>query len=82
MSHAIPIETVQRIEVVERVVEGRKVSHIQGRRYAEPVIEVSTDISVHTTDGQTALWIVEQRSADWVRGKLAPIQEKSRIPLD
>ena len=41
-----------------------------------------TDISIHTTDGQTALWIVEKRDAEWVRRKLTPVLSEERIPLD
>ena len=94
-SGSIPIETVQRVEISDRVIEGVAPSGptyvwrpglaqdlpASGRRSAKGA-KVFTDISIHTTDGQTALWVVEQRSAEWVRRKLAPILARSRIPLD
>jgi hypothetical protein len=57
------------------------VSGVQGRRYSEPVDEVLTDISVQTTDGQTALWTVEQRETEWVRRRLATVLKEEEIPL-
>ena len=95
LSRSIPIETVQHVEISERLIEGvarsgptfvvaRSTSGLPGTGWgsAKGDSKVFTDVSVYTTDGQTALWVIEQRDADWVRRKLAPILEKSRIPLD
>jgi hypothetical protein len=97
LSRSIPIETVQRVEISERVIEGvapsgptyvleRSASARQGlpasgRRSAKGASKIFTDITVHTTDGQTALWVVEQRNADWLRRKLGPILDERRIRL-
>lgn len=82
LSHSIPIEVVQRTEITGRAIEGCKVSGVQGRRYSEAVYEVFTDISVHTADGQTALWIVKRRDTEWVRRRLAPMLNEQQISMD
>ena len=98
LSRSIPIETVQLVEISEREIEGVAPSGpnfvwstrrgaaqdlpASGRRSAKGAAKVFTDISIHTNDGQTALWIVEQRDADWVRRKLTPVLSEEQIPLD
>ncbi len=89
LTRSIPMKTVQRIEVSERSIEAVEPQVViarglpaSGGKFAKGARKVFTDISVYTTDGQTALWVVEQRGAEWVQRKLAPILERSRIPLD
>ena len=60
-------------------IEGCKVSGVQGRRYSEPVYEVFTDISVHTADGQTALWIVKRRDTEWVREARSDVERETDL---
>jgi hypothetical protein len=77
------------VEISERVVEGVAPRPVlaeglpaSGRRSPKGARKIFTDISVHTTDGQTALWVVEQRSTEWVRRKLNPILDEYRLGLD
>lgn len=88
LSHSIPLETVERIELSERVIEGVDPRPLlvqglpaSGRRSAKGARKLFTDISVHTADGQTALWVVEQRDIDWTRRKLEPVLDEYRIRL-
>jgi hypothetical protein len=90
LSRALPIEIVDRVVVTERTIEAAEARPLlaqgmQGRSSRgspRGASKVFTDISVHTTDGRTALWVVERRDAEWVRKKLAPVLEERQIPLD
>jgi hypothetical protein len=95
LSRSIPIETVQHVEISERLIEGvarsgptfvvaRSTGGLPGTGWgsANEANKVFTDISVHTTNGQTALWVVEGRNAEWVRRRLEPALEENRIRLD
>ncbi len=90
-SHAIPVASVSSIEVVERQVGGSDertlisaglapgILYGPGIRRASPPRQ-ETDITVHTKDGQAALWAVERRGAEWVRAKLSPFMVQQGIP--
>ena len=89
LSRGIPIESVQRVAVSERSIEGveRQIVLAQGlrpsgRRTPKSRTKIFSDISVSTSDGQSALWVVERRSAEWVRRKLGPVLSERQIPLD
>jgi len=89
LSHSIPIETVERIELSERAIEGVVPRPVlaqglagSGRRSAKGERKTFTDIFVHTADGETALWVVEQRDADRARRKLSTILDEYRIRLN
>ena len=49
-----------------------------GSRASSP--KVVTDVTVRTKDGQDARRVVEDRGAEWVRGRLTRVLLEHRIP--
>jgi hypothetical protein len=90
LTHSIPLTDVATVVVAQREVEE---STAGGPVLAAGLMggggilssthpRVTTDITVHTRDGQEAQWTVEQRDGDWVRAKLAAALRQAGIRLD
>jgi hypothetical protein len=86
LTHAISLATVTSVNVTERGFGGTEAQTLMAFG-AQPVVtkhaskpKQVTDITVRTRDGCEALWIVEQRGADWVQKRLTPALQQSRIP--
>jgi hypothetical protein len=85
LSHAIPLSDVGSVEVTERQVGGKEAQTLMAfgtrprNQPGSPPKQI-TDLTIRTRDGQQARWVVEQRSADWVRKRLTPALRHARIP--
>jgi hypothetical protein len=85
LSHALPLSDVASVEVTERQVGGKEAQTLlafgaRPRNQPGSSPKQITDITVRTRKGEEARWIVEQRSAEWVRKRLTPALRQSRIP--
>jgi hypothetical protein len=88
LTHSIPIADVESVEVVERDYGGSEASTLivqgqigTGKGHPATAPKQLTDITVRTKDHQEALWVVEGKSQQWVRGKLAPILQAAGVPF-
>jgi hypothetical protein len=85
LSHGIPLSDVASIEVIERQVGKTKVGATLAFGIAGGLAgkssKMMTDLIVRTKDGQQANWVVHQRGAAWVRGKLGPVLHEAGIPF-
>jgi hypothetical protein len=87
LSHSLPMAEVASIEVAERGTGGTQAGTLAapgllpGRNFPKAGPKQFTDVTVHTRDGQAALWIVEQRGEEWVRDKLAPALHEAGVPF-
>jgi hypothetical protein len=86
LTHAISLASVTSVDVTEREFGGTEAQTLMAFG-AQPVVtkhaskpKQVTDITVRTRDGCEALWIVEQRGADWVHKRLTPALQQARIP--
>jgi hypothetical protein len=93
LTHSIPLTEVTVVVVAQREVEepaagGPVVAMggggliLAGGGLPSRRLKVTTDITVRTTDGQEAVWTVEQRDGRWVRDKLAKTLHQEGIRLD
>jgi hypothetical protein len=80
------LSSVTSVDVQEREFGGTEAQTLMAFG-AQPVVtkhaskpKQVTDITVRTSDGHQALWVVEQRGADWVRERLTPVLRQARIP--
>jgi hypothetical protein len=86
LSHSIALSEVASVEVTERQVGGADAQTLMAFGTQPTVMKHAakpkqvTDLTVYTRDGQEALWIIEQRGADWVRKRLTPALQRARIP--
>ncbi len=84
----ISLREVARVEVADRVVNDATPGVPEFSRGPLPrslngaETRQLTDVTVHTTDGQAARWIVHHRDAAWVRGRLAPALQDAGVRLD
>ena len=91
LTHGIPLRDVTSVDVKQREFGGTDAEVLYapaagyngflaggGRPATRPKIQ--TDITVRTRDGQTAVWEVDNRDADWVRERLGPALAQARIP--
>ena len=91
LTHSIPLSDVASIDVQERQMGGSESQVLmatglgftgmgggRGPRASSP--KVMTDVTVHTKDGQEALWVVDDRGGDWVRERLTPVLRERGIP--
>ena len=85
LSHSIPLSDVASIEVVERQIGKSKVGATAAFGVAGGLAgkgsKTMTDLIVRMKDGQQANWVVHQRGAAWVRGKLGPVLHEAGIPF-
>jgi hypothetical protein len=87
LTHSLPMAEVTSIEVTERATSGTQAGTfaaqglLPGRNFPRAAPKQFTDVTVHTRDGQAALWVVEQRGEEWVRGKLAPALHEAGVPF-
>ena len=78
LSHSVPLDDVESIEVTERQIGGRGIplQIVPGvpivKRVPGAAPKQVTEIAVRTKDGQEGLWLVDHRGGDWGRSKLAP----------
>jgi hypothetical protein len=87
LTHSIPLSDVTSIEVTEREVGGSDPTILiaqgmrggRGIRGSDP--KQVTDIVVRTRDGQSATWVVQRRSREWVREKLSQVLRDVGIPF-
>jgi hypothetical protein len=86
LARSIPLTDVASVDVTERQVGGTDAQTLMAfgvqpalTKHASPPKQI-TDVTVHTRDGQEARWVVEQRSADWVKKRLTPALRRTRIP--
>jgi hypothetical protein len=88
LTHSVPMADVVSIEVTERDFGGSEASTLivqgqigtgKGRPATAP--RQLVDITVRTKDDQEALWVVEGRSQEWVRDKLAPLLQAAGVPF-
>lgn len=95
LTHSIPLSDVSSVDVRERREGGSEEKILlaeglaqslgpgafgagRGSRATPP--KVVTDLTVRTKDGQDALWVVEDRGAEWVRGRLTGVLRDHGIP--
>jgi hypothetical protein len=87
LTHWLPLTDVASVDVTERAFGGSGVQILVApgmpvtKRVSATAPRQVTDITVRTKDGQQALWIVQQRGAEWVREKLAPVLHQAGIPF-
>ena len=86
LTHAIPLAEVDSVEVAAR--EGGGVpaqtllaTGIEGAGRLSHPVAVITDVTVRTSDGQEAAWVVHERDVPWVRDRLGPALAAARIPF-
>ena len=86
LTHAIALASVTSVNVTERSAGGTEAQSLMAfgtqptvTKHASKPKQV-TDITIRTDDGHQALWIVEQRGADWVRERLTPVLKQAGIP--
>jgi hypothetical protein len=91
LAHGFPLSEVASVDVKEREFGGSDaqvffaagvgfggVRRGGGPKGSPP--KLMTDITVRTRDGQEALWVVQDRGAEWVRTRLTPVLRQNRIP--
>jgi len=83
LKYAIPLSDVSSVDVTERIYGGSRVpvQPVPGMGVRRTNARLLTDITVRTKDGQEARWVVQERGADWVRGRLAPVLQEALIPF-
>jgi hypothetical protein len=86
LTHSIPLADVTSVEVAPR--DGGGVGEqvlvafgVSGPGRLAHAPAVVTDVTVRTTDGREASWVVEDRDARWVRERLAPALADAGIPF-
>ncbi len=84
---SVPLSDVASVEVSGRQLAGsdRRVLVVQGIRSGSSLatrqrrpLDV-TDVVVHTKDGQDAVWRIDRRDEEWVRGRLAPVLRQAKV---
>jgi hypothetical protein len=86
LTHSLPMTDVASVDVAEREVGGSQVGSLlatgaTGGGFFTHDAEQVTDITVRTKDGQSAIWVVDQRGADWVRERLTPVLQGYGVPF-
>lgn len=95
LTHSIPLGDVSSVDVQERREGGSEGKFLMAEGLAQSLgpgafgagrgskassPKVVTDVTVRTKDGQDALWVVEDRGAEWVRGRLTGVLRQHGIP--
>jgi len=91
LTHGISLRDVTSVDVKQREVGGTdaQVLFSPGAGYngflaggGRPATRsrILTDVTVRTRDGQSAVWEVDGRDAEWVRDRLGPALTEARIP--
>jgi hypothetical protein len=87
LTHSIPLGDVDSVEVTERSFGGTD-EHITAmpglpitRTVGGTAPRQVTEVTLRTTDGHQALWVIGNRGADWTRRQLQPALRQAGIPF-
>ena len=87
LTHSIPLTDVESVEVTERSFGGSdvQITVMPGLPLTRTVTGTGpkqvTEVTVRTSDGQQALWLIEHRGDEWTREQLRPALKQARIPF-